>query len=694
MAENKKQKNIKQKLKSAFYQVLILTLVISFIVTQISIFVLLVKTKSMLVDQAINSAEAYTTGRANAIDEQISGIVSKIEESAKYTEFVYENPTCFNMAHILTPDEFTVDKITENTIHWLPFDKEQTTDEKVASEADLLAALEPNFKSLMATCPSVVSLYVATNTGVNIGYDMNVLAKQGIFAYNPVEAGAKWYNEVIKSNQNYISDMYTDTFGRGSMITIAVPYSVDGSLRGVIGADIVIENINKDILEDSEGTNSGTAYLLSASGDPLSGVGVTTETKSADLFGNDNAVNEIKAFESGVVESTVGSGDVYIIHTKIDTTGWKFAIVLSVADIVAPANEASRIVIIIDAIIILINVVLLFVMTMAVTKLADGLTKPLTVLTEGISELGEGNLDYKNEIETGDEIQLLSESFEIMTNSLKEYINNLTAVTAEKERIGAELDVAAHIQLSMLPCIFPAFPDRKELDIYATMTPAKEVGGDFYDFFMIDERHLAIVVADVSGKGVPAALFMVIGKTLIKDHTQAGLSLGEVFSNVNNLLCEANSEGLFITAFEGVLDLVTGEFTFVNAGHEMPCISRQGQAYEPYKIRPGFVLAGMEGMKFKGGSITLEPGDKIFQYTDGVTEATNAHNELFGMDRMVAALTSHASMTPEQLLPAMKADIDAFVGEAPQFDDITMLCLEYRERMVENQKEETSEPEA
>lgn len=229
----------------------------------------------------------------------------------------------------------------------------------------------------------------------------------------------------------------------------------------------------------------------------------------------------------------------------------------------------------------------------------------------------------------------------------------------------------------MLPCIFPAFPERQEFDIYATMNPAKEVGGDFYDFFMVDDTHLAVVMADVSGKGVPAALFMVIGKTLIKDHTKPGSSLGEVFSAVNNMLCDSNSEGLFITAFEGVLDLVTGEFRYVNAGHELPYIYKAGEGYEAYKIRPGFVLAGMENVRYREGSLQLSVGDKVFLYTDGVPEATDASDQLYGSERLHQILNRNKDATPEQLLKAVKEDVDQFVGEAPQFDDITMLCLEF-----------------
>ncbi len=253
----------------------------------------------------------------------------------------------------------------------------------------------------------------------------------------------------------------------------------------------------------------------------------------------------------------------------------------------------------------------------------------------------------------------------------------------ERQRIETELDVANRIQADMLPCIFPAFPERQEFDIHASMSPAREVGGDFYDFFMVDERHLAIVIADVSGKGVPAALFMVIGKTLIKDHTRPGTSLEDVFSEVNDILCDSNQEGMFITAFEGVLDLVSGEFSFVNAGHEIPFIARGGESFEPYKVRPGFVLAGMEDMKYQCGSIMLAPGDKIFQYTDGVTEATNGEKELYGMVRLGDVLKKNTGKRPEELLAVVREDINAFVGSAPQFDDITMLCVEYRKRMTD-----------
>ena len=265
-------------------------------------------------------------------------------------------------------------------------------------------------------------------------------------------------------------------------------------------------------------------------------------------------------------------------------------------------------------------------------KIKKRISRPIELLTEATHKFGNGEEGYDEnnivdlDIHTRDEIEELYHATQFMQKSIINYMDNLTRVTAEKERIGAELNVATQIQASMLPCIFPAFPDRDEMDIYATMTPAKEVGGDFYDFFMVDDRHMAIVMADVSGKGVPAALFMVIGKTLIKDHTQPGRDLGEVFTEVNNILCESNENGMFITAFEGVLDLVTGEFRYVNAGHEMPFVyRRETNTYEAYKIRAGFVLAGIEDIVYKEQKLQLNIGDKIFQYTDGVTDPASVY---------------------------------------------------------------------
>ena len=309
------------------------------------------------------------------------------------------------------------------------------------------------------------------------------------------------------------------------------------------------------------------------------------------------------------------------------------------------------------------------------------LIRPLSTLHRATQELVQHKMDrleeFRLDIRTGDEVEELAHAFQYMTVELADYIRNLAAITAEKERIGAELEVATQIQASMLPCIFPAFPERKEFDIYASMTPAKEVGGDFYDFFLVDDNHLAMVIADVSGKGVPAALFMVIAKTLLKNCAQTGASPKQVLERVNNQLCENNDAEMFVTVWLGILDLSTGGLVAANAGHEYPALRRAEGSFELVKDKHGFVLAGMEGSRYQEYDLKLEPGDTLFVYTDGVAEATDAHEELYGTDRMLKALNQMGDVGPEALLPGVKADIDAFVGQAPQFDDITMLGLRF-----------------
>lgn len=297
---------------------------------------------------------------------------------------------------------------------------------------------------------------------------------------------------------------------------------------------------------------------------------------------------------------------------------------------------------------------------------------------EGRKKLLEACSEYsKDNTEVGN----LARSYISMAEDLESYVDNLQKVTAEKERINAELSLASSIQAHMLPCIFPAFPEHDEFDIYATMTPAKEVGGDFYDFFMVDDTHVAAVMADVSGKGVPAALFMVIAKTLIKNHAQNGLQPCDVFTTVNRLLCDGNDAGLFVTAWMGVLGITSGKLTYVNAGHNPPLIRQNGGKFEYLRSRPGFVLAGMDTVKYRQNELMMHPGDRLYLYTDGITEATSSAEELYGEERLSAYLNGHADDTAEDILHGLKSDIDTFVGEAPQFDDMTMLMLDFKKMM-------------
>ncbi|MBQ9531859.1 MAG: PP2C family protein-serine/threonine phosphatase [Eubacterium sp.] len=241
----------------------------------------------------------------------------------------------------------------------------------------------------------------------------------------------------------------------------------------------------------------------------------------------------------------------------------------------------------------------------------------------------------------------------------------------------AELNTATQIQNGMVPNIFPAFPERKEFDIYGSMHTAKEVGGDFYDFFLIDEKHLAMVMADVSGKGVPAALFMMASKILINDRALMGGTPAEILEFVNDRICSNNQAEMFVTVWLGILDIETGKVIAANAGHEYPVIYRKGEIFELLKDKHGFVIGGMEGVKYRDYEFTLDKGDSLFLYTDGIPEATNSSNEQFGPDRMVKALNITADGSPKDILSNVKKEVDNFVGEAVQFDDLTMLCLRY-----------------
>ena len=249
--------------------------------------------------------------------------------------------------------------------------------------------------------------------------------------------------------------------------------------------------------------------------------------------------------------------------------------------------------------------------------------------------------------------------------------------SADRERLSTELDIATQIQADMLPSIFPYLPEREEFDIYASMTPAKEVGGDFYDFYMVDDDHLALVMEDVSGKGVPAALFMVISKTLIKNAGQQGMTPKEILESVNDTLMENNTSEMFVTVWVGILDINTGVMTCSNAGHEFPAIRRKGGQFELFQDTHGLVLGAMDGIPYKEYEIQLEEGDELFVYTDGVPEATDAMNELFGTDRMLAALNK-SERDCKDILACVKNDVAEFVGEAEQFDDLTMLAMRYK----------------
>ena len=577
-------------------------------------------------------------------------------------------------------------------------------DPAVRAKLGLVANLS---EIMISMCPSyeATSMYIGMPEGVHLtvgNTSSGWIEGDGTIAYDPRERG--WYqNAVAEGKLSFYGDEQDIDTG-DYCIECAVPvYGPDGSLQAVVGTDLFLDNMQETL----QGLAVEGEYLLLINkngyivpGPQAKAFPIDQESKSGDVRDGrevmlGEAVSEALAGSSTAVAVVELSGSrYYMTASPIPSTGWALVSAFdeeitkqpasllqgSIAQIQADSTVAyqkqsgrSRV-----TGMVLLLIVMLLTLTGALV-VGGRIVKPLNTITKRISELDEDNLEFRMEdaYKTGDEVEELARAFSAISHKTVEYMNKVVQVTAEKERIGAELTLATQIQGSMLPHIFPAFPERKEFDIFASMDPAKEVGGDFYDYYLIDDDHLGMVIADVSGKGVPAALFMMASKIIIQSVAAMGYSPAEILERTNDAICAKNEAEMFVTVWLGILELSTGKLTAANAGHEFPAIRKPGGEFELYKDKHGFVIGGMEGMRYKEYEIRLEPGSKLFVYTDGVAEATNAENELFGTDRMIDALNTAPDVPPQEILKNVRASVDAFVKEAEQFDDLTMLCMEY-----------------
>ena len=711
------KKQIKIKILTAFLSVSLLSVIVVGVVAEVNLLRMnSLMTQStgqignqssetsekLLINQAISTSKQLAQEKADLVNQQLTELATTLKTFANYTEYLYENRSAFSPVPVLSAPQVVERGLDNGFTAQYALSPGKTLAE-VQDELYLQGNLMPLFTVMAQNNPNITSIYTASVNGFTIGYDKNAAMKAEVGTYYEIRE-RDWYLKAKETGKLYIPETYGDLFGRGLTVTMALPFYSGGEFAGVVGIDILIEQLNQDILNMNIG-DGGYAMLFSEEGSVISAPGLTDgNANDLSFFLGDNAdtiATDMQTNREGVSQSRTQNGEVYILYNTIELTGWRFALALPVSGIIAPADEAKENiqqitetaqkaagenVLIANVLILLLFAVVVLAVVLVTLRVSKKITHPITQLSEDVRKIGDGDLSYTSNIHTGDEIESLSQSFEHMTVELKEYIENLSKVTADKERIATELSVATQIQTSMLPCIFPAFPEREDFDVYASMLAAKEVGGDFYDFFLIDDTHLGVVIADVSGKGVPAALFMVIAKTLIKNHAQMGKPAGTVFETVNNQLCENNEAGMFVTAFMGILDLQTGKLTYVNAGHNAPLVEQNGK-YEWLKARAGFVLAGMEGMRYREASLDLTPGDRIFLYTDGVTEATNAAQELYSDPRLYETINQTSGMSLTDTLRTVKADIDGFVGDAPQFDDITMLVLEFKGKQDRNKPE-------
>ena len=478
---------------------------------------------------------------------------------------------------------------------------------------------------------------------------------------------ASWYREIIeeikKPYQVVWTKPYIDDAEPHSLITTAGAGIFDrsGSLLGISTVDLKIEKIIEELTAIKPTENSFVLLCV-----PKQDYIISSTLASSDVGKSMSSLTwDITA------DSFTHQGETYLKFDRYMDNDWFLSIQIPEDEIFAEVEKQNNR---FSLIIIFSSVLALCLAYYLISKFINA---PIKRLTSEVEQITLGNLDTRIEITSQDELGMLADAFNKMAADLNSSIEANAREHSEQERMRAELRVATEIQASMLPCNFPPYPDRTEFDIYATMLPAKEVGGDFYDFYFADEDNLVVVIADVSGKGVPAALFMVITKTLIKNCSSCKSPKG-VLETVNKKLCGYNDTDMFVTAIIGFYNVVSGKMIYVNAGHNPPLIKKDGGDYEFLKTKPNLILAWDKNVEYVEEEITLKPGDTLYFYTDGVTEAMNDSRELFSEKRLIHALNTYKDYPPDKLLPAIKDEIDTFVDGAEQADDIAMLALKIK----------------
>ena len=639
---------------------------------------------------------------ARFADDMFSAAAERVAFMADCVGKVFSNPASYAVQPFAGPYPADDGVWTAKVIYASGVDAQ---DEAIRTKLGLLANLTDPLVSLCASF-GVEDVYIALPEGAFFTVDdisSSWFVEGKPRDYDPRER--QWYRQAVQSGDMIFTDGEWDVNTGKYCVECAMPvYGADGELQAVVGLDLFLDEIQQ-VMQDSsvDGefnllvNQDGRAVLpMQAEIFPLAEADRENDLRaSSNPFLAQIVRSALEGEEASVTQGELSDGAYYVTATPIGTTGWVLlsAFDQSISNQPAQLLEQSLAQVQTEATavyqeksaksrttaIVLLLIVMLLTLTGALV-LGGRIVKPLNTITRRISELSEGNLEFRMEdaYRTGDEVEELAQSFATISHKTVVYMDKVVKVTAEKERIGAELSLATQIQASMLPHIFPAFPERGEFDIYASMDPAKEVGGDFYDYFLTDDDHLCMVIADVSGKGVPAALFMMASKIILQSVAMLGNAPAEILTRTNEAICSNNEAQMFVTVWLGILELSTGRLTAANAGHEFPALRQPNGKFELYKDKHGFVIGGMEGVRYKEYEIQLEPGSKLFVYTDGVPEATSAEKELFGTERMIDALNVDPGATPEQILKNVRAGVDGFVKDAEQFDDLTMLCVEYK----------------
>lgn len=573
---------------------------------------------------------------------------------------------------------------------------ENTISQNLYNKLLLISNCEYIFSPIFNNNDCISSIYIGTESGIYYKYSNDNSSER----YDP--RTRSWYIDAVKAAEKNDIPVWQNVYISKSTGKFCITCSKafknkSGKVLGVCAVDMYIDDISDLVLKYKIG-KSGYNFIIDKDGN------IVMHPEYASIFQDERSlksfnlsesglVNEILNKKSDVISAKIDNKNYYIYFSPMEINNWTWVSTLPEEELMEPIYKIENLidssleksekslekdfnfVIIVFLIIFLISFVIIYFVC---TKLSKNLSLPITRLCEATKSIGRGNFDLSVDKNSNDEIGKLAKSFNSMARNLKRYMKNLKKTTAEKEKVHSELMIANKIQKSMLPCIFPAFPERKDFDIYAMMDPAREVGGDFYDFFFIDDNKLALVIADVSDKGVSAALFMVVAKILIKNQLQNGDSPAEVLKIVNNRLCENNEVGMFVTCFLGIFDIKTGEFTYANAGHNPPFLYRKSEENCIVITSPhGLVLGGTPNINYSQSKTCLYPDDFLFLYTDGVTEATNKKGRLFSQQKLEEIVNScgKKNVSIQDLIFDIKSEINKFIGKAAVSDDITMLAF-------------------
>ena len=573
------------------------------------------------------------------------------------------------------------------------------TASSAGADLRLMSNLDSVFIPAFQADRNLTQLYAATESGVTQLYPWATGIPAG---FDPRQR--EWYTRAKQNRSIGWTGTMIDAVSGTPMVTCYKPvYDEKRRLIGVVGADVTAETINQKIIGTQIGKN-GYAFLIDGKGNIIAHPSMQgTGRKWDEAFETGNLLKardpELARIAAEMVDGMAGVGrcqldgtEKFIAYAPVTSTGWSIGIAMPIDEIVAPvqatkqridtvtADFSSRINRQIDGMLtamILTSAGIIVVVAGIAYLLARRITRPILALNRGVQVIGHGDLDHRLVVTTGDEIQDLAGAFNKMSEDLKAYISHLQETTSARERIESELRVATEIQTSMLPRTFPPFPDRREFDLYATMQPAREVGGDFFDFFFISHSKLCLIIGDVCGKGIPAALFMAISKTLLRTEALHEPSPDRVLFSVNNTLCPDNEAAMFFTGLCAVLDTQTGELTIANGGHNPPLLCPAGGEFQYIKLPRGLVVGAMPDTDYVSNTYAMRRHDTLVMYTDGVTEAMDGEGRLYSEARLLSCLNDLCGRSVSDIVHGVRADIETFTGGTEQSDDITMLVIEF-----------------